>query len=119
MLSFCANHGPSASKDVAAAIKALASQNMFEKYSKAQILKIVEILSICSQSFDQQAKAEIADAIYELAHAGLFNEYFQLDIQNIQIVLNQCADEIGSDNCCVKRALDELLKVIQSKRAKF
>ena len=119
MLSFCANHGPSASKDVAAAIKTLASQNMFEKYSKAQILKIVEILSLCSQSSDQQAKEEVADAIYELAHAGLFNEYFQLDIQNIQDILSQCANEIGADNYYVRRALDELLKVIQSKKATF
>ena len=92
---------------------------MFEKYSKIQTWKIVEILSLCSQSSNQQAKEEVADAIYELAHAGLFNEYFQVDIHSIQGILNQCADEIGSDNCCVKRALDELLKVIRSKRAKF
>ncbi len=119
MLSFCANHDQSASKDVAAAIKSMTSLNMFEKYSKVQTWKIVEILSLCSQSFDQQAKEESADAIYQIAHAGLFNEYFQVDIQNIQGILRQCADESGVDNYCIRRALDELEKVIQSKKSKF
>ncbi len=119
MLSFCANHDPSASKDVAATIKTLVSQNMFKNYSKDQTWKIVEILLLCSQSFDLQAKAEVAATIYELAHAGLFNEYFQSDIQDIQGILNRCADGVGSDNYFVKRALNELEKVIQSKKSNF
>lgn len=92
---------------------------MFEKYSKVQTWKIIEILSICSQSFYQQTKTEVADAIYELTHAGLFNEYFQLGIQNIQEFLRQCANEAGSDNYCIKRALDDLEKIIQSKKSNF
>ena len=111
ILYLCANSGQEAQTAVVKAIKTLVFDDMFKEYSKSELWKIIETLSLCVIDNGSDNQTEFANAIYGLAQNGSFEKYFKYDIKRIEGVLDGCAN-----NDSVERAREELKKVIAMKR---
>ena len=117
ILTQCAKYGKEARKYVAETIKTFIFDGMFKKYSKINITKVITVLRVCHN--EPTAQIAIADSIYELAKSGSFNQLPQFNLNEIQTLLDECAQIVGYDNDSIKRARQEIMKIILTKKAPF
>ena len=115
----CAKHSKEAQKYVAETIKTFVFDDMFKGYSKINIWNVIQIILKCCYDDDPKTHLAIADAIYGLVKSGSLNQQLKFPLYVLEYSLDKCAEVVGYDNDNINDALDELHKIMPTKKAQF